>query len=272
MLDIALNFEQVSARFNPAVLVGSGLVCVVFGLFIWLGGLGYRRILVAVAGAFSGGICGFFMTGRNVVLTAFVALTAGAVAVVFEKIFITLLAAGLAVAFGFAILAGPYITEQVADAKKATEYQTSSDTEPLSLSRTGKVIKDHAADFTDGVKQIWSQMPVRNWAIIAALGVIFLAAGSFLWSLTSALCCSTLGTLLIFCGMILLLLYKGSVPITHISQNQRIYLSVFLAMIVFGACVQLLLCRRAGGKLRPKRQANKGEEENEEEFRDWRGR
>jgi len=270
MLDIALNFEQVSARFNPAVLVGSGLVCVVFGLFIWLGGLGYRRILAAVAGAVSGGVCGFFMTGRNVVLTAFVALTAGAVAVVFERIFITLLAAGLAVAFGFAILAGPYITEQVADAKQPAEYQTSNDTEPLSLSRTGEVIKDRAADFTDGVKQIWSQMPVRNWAIIAALGVIFLAAGSFLWSLTSALCCSALGTLLIFCGMILLLLYKGSVPISSISQRQPFYMGVFLAMIAVGSCVQLLLCRCVGEKPKPKRQKNKGEKENE--FQDWRGR
>jgi len=66
MLEIAKNFEQMATGFSPIVLIAPGLVCVVVGLFIWLGGLGFRRPLAAVVGAVSGGICGFFITDRNI--------------------------------------------------------------------------------------------------------------------------------------------------------------------------------------------------------------
>ena len=51
MLEIAQNFEQVAAEFRPVVLIGPGLAAVWVGLFVWLGGLGVRRVLLAVVGA-----------------------------------------------------------------------------------------------------------------------------------------------------------------------------------------------------------------------------
>lgn len=66
--------------------------------------------------------------------------------------------------------------------------------------------------------------------------------GFFFSRLIPALCSTALGTLLIFAGMILLLLYKGSAPITHINDRQSFYATVCIAMIAFGTITQLLPC------------------------------
>jgi len=67
MLEIAQNFEQMSGRLSPIVLITPGLTAVIVGLIVWLAGLRFRRIIVAVLGAFIGSVCGLFAIGRNVV-------------------------------------------------------------------------------------------------------------------------------------------------------------------------------------------------------------
>lgn len=77
--------------------------------------------------------------------------------------------------------------------------------------------------------------------------------GFFFSRLIPALCSTVLGTLLVFAGMILLLLYKGSAPITHINDRQSFYAAVCIAMIAFGTITQLLLCRPVGQKATAKK-------------------
>lgn len=238
MLEIARYFERIAAGFSPVVLIVLGLVCVVVGLFVWLGGLGFREFLVAVVGAGFGGICGLFIIGRNVISVVILAAVACAVAVIFERTFITILAAVLAAVFGFAILVNPYI--------------------------------ESSADFTTEIRQACLQMPVHNWAIIAALAVIFIVAGFFLWRFISALCCAVFGTLLVFAGMTLLLLYKGAEPISYISSRTQFFTAIFGAMIAFGTVEQLLLCQRKKKYLTRKRQANKDKQRPKETAQSWR--
>lgn len=240
MLEIAQYFEQVTAGFRPIVLIASGLAAVLVGLFIWLGGLGVRRVLLAVVGAITGGICGFFIIGRNIASALILAAGAAIIAIMFEKIFITILAAGLAAVFGFAVLARPYI--------------------------------ESSADFSTEIKQACLQMPLYCWAIIVALAVIFILAGFFLWRLTSALCCATLGTFLIFAGMILLLLYKGAAPISSIYSRTPFYAAIFAAMTAFGTMEQLLLYQLAEEKLTRKKETNKGKKGPHETRMSWRTR
>ncbi len=265
MLEIARNFEQIAARFSPVVLIGLGLAAVLVGLFVWLGGLGFRKVLAAVVGAVSGGICGFFITGWNAILAMVSAGVAAAIAIIFEKIFITILAAVLAGVCGFAVLAGPYI-EKPAGAIPTNQAET------FSLRQTVEITKTCIADFSTEIEQTFLQMPVFSWAIIGALSVIFIAGGFFLWRLTSALCCAALGTLLIFAGMILLLLYKGAAPISGIYSRTSLYTVVFVAMIAFGTIEQLLLCQRRHKQLITKKETNKGRQEPVEITQDWRTR
>jgi hypothetical protein len=236
MFEIARNFEQVAARFNAIVLIGVGLADVLLGLFVWLGGLDFRKLLVAVIGAVSGGLCGFFIVGQNVASAVILAGLAAFVAIVFEKTFITILAALLAAVFCFAVLAGPYI--------------------------------EGVDNFNTSIKQACLQMPVSNWAIIAASAAIFIVTGIFLWRLTSALCCAALGTIFIFAGMILLLLYKGAEPISYIGRRTSLYTAVFVAMIVLGTIEQLLLC--GYHRRRPVKKTNKTELEPDKTAPNWR--
>ncbi|UCD62558.1 MAG: hypothetical protein JSW34_07250, partial [Candidatus Zixiibacteriota bacterium] len=103
MFEILQDFEQVTTRFSPIVLIGPGLAAVIVGLFIWLGGLKYTRVLVAVLGAVCGGICGFFIIGRNIMAAAVLAAAAALLATIFHRTFIIILAACLAAAIGLAV-------------------------------------------------------------------------------------------------------------------------------------------------------------------------
>lgn len=183
MLEIARNFEQVAIRFNTIVLIGSGLAAVVLGLFVWLGGLGFKRVLVGIIGAIAGAACGFLMSGKNIALAGLSAIVGTIIAVMLERILVT---------------------------------------------------------------------------------------GSIFWRCIWALCCATLGTMLIFAGMILLLLYKGAVPISHISSKQSFYTAVFITMTAFGTIEQLLLCRCLGEKLTRKKQTDKTKEEPRQTTPTWR--
>lgn len=259
MLEIAQNFEQTVAKFSPVVLIGPGLAAVLVGLFIWLGGLGFRKVLAAAIGAISGGICAFFITGRNIILAGAIAGISAVIAVVFERIFITILAAALAAVFSFAVLARPYI-ESTDSLKQHPEYEISNQAKTLSVHQTAEIIKTYTANFSTNIKEACSQMPSHSWVIIVALVIIFIVAGFFLWRLTSALCCAALGTTLVFAGMISLLLYKGAAPISCISRKQPFYATAFIAMIAFGTIEQLLLCRSGRKKLIRKKEANKNRE------------
>jgi hypothetical protein len=73
-----------------------------------------------------------------------------------------------------------------------------------------------------------------------ALAVIFV--GIALRKLVSAVACSVIGTMVVFTGMIILLLHKGSQPLTNIYQKTEFYTTAAVCMIIFGIAAELLLC------------------------------
>ncbi|MGA1980503.1 MAG: hypothetical protein ABSG99_08100 [Sedimentisphaerales bacterium] len=267
MFEIARQLEQTAGRFNPAVLIWPGLAAVLVGLFVWLGGLESKRTLVAIVGGVSGGICGFFISGRNIVPAMISAGIAMVIAIILEKIFIAILAGVLAAILGFAVLARPDI-ENAGAAPPISRDKTQNREEVFSIGQSAEIAKGYIADFVTEIKRILSQMPAYNYATIAAIAMVFIVAGFFQQHLTSAFCCAALGTMLIFAGMISLLLYKGAAPISRICQNPLFYLGVFGVMTAFGMAEQLLLCQRIKGMLTRKKEKNKPEKISES----WRNR
>jgi hypothetical protein len=265
VLTIFQNFEQMAVQLSPIFLIGPGLATVLVGLFIWLGGLGFKRLLAAVAGAVSGGICGFFIVGRNIMAAIILASVAAVIAIIFERLFITILAATLAAVLGFAVLAWPYI-ENSQEVIHRMPVQSSA----LSVRESIEKVKAYVADVSEKIKQACSQMPGYSWPILLALVAIFIVVGLFFRRLASALCCSALGTMLIFAGMILLLLYKGSVPISSIYNKPPFYGAAFIAMTVFGTIEQLLLCQRAKRDSIRRKGADKDKEGPKETTQAWR--
>ncbi|MFA5239339.1 MAG: hypothetical protein WC476_06480 [Phycisphaerae bacterium] len=268
MFEIARQLEKTAVWFNPAVLIVPGLAAVLLGLFVWLGGLGFRKVLVGIVGAISGGACGFFISGRNMAPAMVSAGVTAFIAIVFEKMFIAILAGVLAAVLGFAVLARPYIESE----DGLNEYGSKDRTMTLDTQQSIEAAKRYIADFAVEIKRIFSKMPIYKHAITAAIVIIFIAAGFFLNRLTSAFCCAALGTTLIFTGMILLLLYKGAAPISSIFQGQLLYPGIFGAMTVFGMAEQLLLCQRINERLTRKKPKNKNREESEELSPSWRNK
>ena len=233
MTEILQNYELIAANLSPAASVGLGLTAVLAGLIIWLGGLGFRKLLPAIAGAIGGGTVVFFITGKY----TFTALSAAATclaAVIYERAFSIILSTALAIVLGFGLLAGPYIEQ------------------------------------ASSLKELCQQMPVRSWIIIAGLAIFFTTSGLYFRHLTPALCCSVLGTLLIFAGMILLLLNKGTTPASSIIQKPLFYAAVFAVMTSFGITVQILFCLNAAGKSTGKNQTDKDKQGAGKRPLDWR--
>jgi len=268
MFEIARQLEKTAVWFDPAVLIVPGLAAVLLGLFVWLGGLGFRKVLVGIVGAISGGTFGFFISGRNMPPTIVSAGVTAFIAIIFEKIFIAILAGVLAAVLGFAVLARPYIESE----DGLNEYGTGDTTMLLGTQQSIEAAKRYIADFAAEIKRIFLKMPMYNHAIMAAIVIVFIAVGFFLYRLTSAFCCAALGTMLIFTGMILLLLYKGAAPISSIFQGQLLYPGIFGTMTVFGMAEQLLLCQRIKDKLTGKKQKDENREESEEISTSWRNR
>ena len=234
MFEIAQQLEQRAAGAGAEVQIGVGLAAVLVGLFLWLGGLGLRRLLAGAAGAVGGGIFGLLIASQNLVEVGILSVAGAFLAVIFERAFITLLTAALAAAIGFVVLA-----------------------------------EVHKIDFTEGLKQACRTMPVSGWVTTVVLAVVCIVAGFYIWRFVSALCCAVLGTLLVFGGMIFLLLYKGAEPVKMISNKAPLYAMVFVAMAAFGAVVQLLLCRRLG-KSPGKKEQQTDTEKPEDRRKSWR--
>jgi hypothetical protein len=73
-------------------------------------------------------------------------------------------------------------------------------------------------------------------AVVIAVGLVVFAPRLFI-----AIVSSALGSAVIFTGMIILLFYKGSKPISYIAQKPHFFAMVFAAMLIFGSAVQIVL-------------------------------
>ncbi len=253
MLKILQDFEAASSHYDAAILVWLGLILVAAGLFVWLGGLGLKRILAAVIGAIIGGICGFLINSNSIAVAGVSVVIGAVTAGFFSKIFITLAGVFLITALGIIILTG--VTN-----KSAQAHTSVKSSEMLNMSQTIESVKQYAEDLAAKAKKTCLELPPYQWAIIIISATIFLIAAIFVSSLTSALCCAAMGSILIFSGMMLLLLYKGSNPISQIIDKQSYYGTVLAAMTGFGMVSQLIFCHHPEKKLKIKKVTGKDKE------------
>jgi hypothetical protein len=240
MLKIFESIEHSAAWLSPLLLVGLGLIVVLAGLFIWLGGLGFKKLLITVAGIVSGGVCGFILIGLNVIAAIALAVIVAFVAIVFERVFITILAAILTGVICFAIVASPYVAQPKA---AITLNHAPAAGKTLGLRESIDRVEMYISDSAQGIRKTCSQMPFYTWLIIAVPVIISAAIAIYFWHFSSAVCCSVLGTMFVFAGMIFLLLHKGSKPLSCIYERPFFYLGVFAAMVAFGTIEQLIICK-----------------------------
>ena len=270
MIEILKSFEQAATRFRPIVLVLPGLLMAGLGLFVWLGGLGFRRLLMAVVGALTGALGILCVIRQNPAVMVLAGLLGAFVAVILQRFFTAALLAVMAGCFVFVFQAWPSLAAQ--PGTPVTGSGVGGEAQDLDLRESMEIARVYLLDMRDAVGRVAGGRAASEWAITVAAAFVLLVIGLLFRHLGGALSCSAVGAGLIFAGFTLLLIFKGSAPVARVQGSGRFYGSVFLGMIAFGTVEQWALCRRADRRERDKAGARTTRPRRKTGKRSWRGR
>jgi hypothetical protein len=209
MIEFLRTFEHRAIVLQPPLLIAMAVVTFAAGLFVWLGGLGCKKVLFAIIGAYCGAACTIFISGSNLLLTAALAGIGILLAMKLQNTFLILMASIFAVVYGFSTLILPYVGT--------------------------------SAELIAIIRQLTIGVPYYNWLIL-----LVLVAAPFAVSLTfsrgaSAVLCSAAGTCLMLAGAIMLLVRSGFAAGGYISIRREFCLELFVAATALGAIAQLFL-------------------------------
>jgi hypothetical protein len=264
MLDMFVNFERSAVYLSPMVLLCIGIIAAAIGLVSWLAGMALRKLFLFITGAVAGAIVGFYFVGRKTISAIGLAALFAIVAAFLDKLFVTLLAAALAVIIAISIMAWHY------DLQIAVQSVTEKAYTPLNESQTLQFLQASIVSLVRYIGDVYHNAPNHCWLIVPILIVVFITLGIFFWNLVCAWLWATVGTIFIFAGMISLLLYKGSSPISAILNSGNYYAAIFTAMVTLGTVVQLLLFHHIKTK-EPKAIKKSDNQKEQSQQQGWRG-
>ena len=243
MLEAIRNFEQISSYFVPVVLVTPGIVFVLCGICLWLGGLRWIKQMAAFVGLIAGFLAAFFLTDRQKAAFIIVPIIGVGFALFFERL--TVIVVGAALVLLIVLIA--FVQPALHDHQnweyleyKAPEGQTEEIV--LDWKESFSVIKSELALVSSSIRTCIRTIKPKGIVIAVLAGLIYLGMGYFQPRLMAAVTCSAFGTMLIILGMMCLLLYKGSDPMSYVYDRVKFYGLVTLGMIIFGTITELVLC------------------------------
>ncbi len=269
MIEILQSFEQVAAgRFSPLVLLLPGLAMVILGLVTWLAGMCLRRLVLAFAGAIVAGIAGLLVGGPN---TALAALAAGGGAVfgaAVPRLFTAILLAAVGLFIALVIVAKSQPVEGGKTLLGKPEAGRAD--QRLTVHESLEVTWIYTLDVADRARLVVRSLAWADDAVLGVVVLVLLVLGLLFGRLAGVLVCSMLGTALIAAGLIVLLIFKGSAPISLVHRQGALYSLVLLGMAAFGALEQLVLCPapKQHTKAGPRESRSRGDESEHH----WRGR
>jgi len=233
------NLELSALYFDPRLLLLGGIVVVVSGLCVWLGGLRWAGLVAAFMGAVVGLICAYAFTNEAVVALILVPVIAAGLAVFLKKpVLIVLGAAGVA-AMTWLVLVAPGLRTE---ALGGPSHPMPQDGTTLGMAETAIELKEEVLFWGETFLGAARRMSPAGWAAGVVAAAVVLGAAFVLTRLVAAMTCAWLGTMTIFCGMVMVLLYKGARPLTFIYDRLAFFGLIVLVMVGFGTLSQLALC------------------------------
>ena len=248
MLVTLQNLEQVSQRLAPAVPVLSGLVLLGVGLCVWLGGLRWNRVVAGIIGVMSGALCGILFVKEYRIFAGSIATLVGAsLGSIFKRAVVILAGGFVATAIGLLTFSSPIIADESNWRMENNGVANSIESEGvLSTGESIEVLRSQVVYLFTGLRDCVGQVKPLGFITSIVAGIIVVGCGLFAPRFIVAATSATLGTFLIFTGMIFLLLYKGAEPMTRIYSAGGFYGTVLLVMVAFGTAVGLLVCPETG--------------------------
>lgn len=263
MFEALVYYQSLAQKFQGQLLTVTGITIVMVGLCVWLAGLRFKCIVGAIVGAViaAAGVSVFGDYPAKILLIASgIGILVGATAGRFMLGIFAMIVGGL---LAITVVSGRL---QPAEAS-GVEFFDANNVNPNAVvaddfvsssayptwpqyQQSGIVIPTPAAmEIT--VKMSTYVISLAKKTFLSAgitayggaagvvLAVVFfcLVMPRFFIAVISA----GLGSAVVFAGMIILLFYKGSEPISLIAAKPKFYGIAFGAMVAFGAIMQLLL-------------------------------
>jgi len=192
---------------QPALLLTLAAVTIAAGLFILLGGLGFKKAMFVLTGLFFGAFCTLFSSGTNLFLAAAIMGIFAMIALKLQDTFLVLIASVAAAVIGYFLLIRPY-------------FLPSSNILPV-------------------IRQLSISVPYYNWPILLAVTALPFAIISLRGA--SAIFTSAAGTILVLAGTVMALLNFGYPAVGYITTKQGLYIAVLVLATIAGAIIQLWL-------------------------------
>ena len=241
MLDAFQHLQRVAPLAVPLLMVVPGIICVLGGLCVWLGGLRWSKFVACLLGSICGLVCAFLFTDGGIGILATVAVIWMFFGLIFERV--TIAFAGAVVVVAICLVA---FTWAALDANLNCPYPEFVKVSAASGSEQVRAdlveIGKQFAFFAGKVAEATKTVSTVRFILSVCVGLAILIGGFLKGKITVAASCSLMGTLLVFYGMILLLMYKGATPLTIIYMKAQYYGIATAVMVVVGIAVQLMLC------------------------------
>jgi hypothetical protein len=221
MTNLLWTFQHRVTHLQPSLLLTLAGITIAAGLFIWLGGLGLKKIMFVIVGVFFGALGTLFFSGANLFLAAALIGIFALLALKLQDTFFILIASVLAAVIGYSLLVRPY-------------FRPSSNI--LSVMR-----------------QLTIGVPFYNWPILLAMTALPFVATSRPGA--SALFSSVAGTTLILAGTTMALLNYNYPALGYITTRPNIYVAIIALATILGAIAQLWLLPKISKRFAAVRQA-----------------
>lgn len=223
MTNLLWTFQNRVTHLQPSLLLTLAVVTITAGLFVWLGGLGFKKVMFVVAGIFFGAFCSLFSSGTNLLLAAAIIGICAVLALKLQDTFFMLVASACAAVIGYSILIRPY-------------FRPSGDILPV-------------------IRQLAIGVPYYNWPILLAITTLPFAVIS--WQGASALFSSAAGTTLILTGTTMALLNFGYPAVGYMNTRQDIYIAIIALATILGTIAQLWLLPKISTRFAAAKQASR---------------
>lgn len=238
MLETLQQIENLASQLRVWSLAAVGAFIVFSGLIIWLAGLRQSRLIGAMAGAIAGLAAGLAFVKAKGPAAIAIATTLGALLGLLLDKFVIIIAGALLV-----VVAGLLIATSGQIDVPRDQSNTHASNDDIGgfkqmLSTAAKITGAYTSQACDAIKGA----PVMAIVTSAIAGLVVLGVGFFWPRLVAAAVCASLGTALIFAGMITVLIFKGSEPVARIGQQPNLYALAAGCMVVFGTTMQMMLC------------------------------
>jgi hypothetical protein len=267
MFEAIEYYQSLAEKFDSRILTVPGIIVVILGLCIWLAGLRWRKVLGAIAGGgiFAAAVVCIGSFDVNIVLA--VILIGIAVGALIEKITLGIFGTAAAAVIVLVITSANLTAKQYSDTSISQEDLLSQHYCPrwpeyedndavINLPQAAEITRKMAWYFTARAIDNIKSSPVS----VFAATVIMVAVAGFVAVLVPrmfiAVTASSLGSVIIFAGMVMLLFYKVSKPVNYIAEKSHFYVMALTIMIAFGAMVQLVLSPSACDKASSDKPAN----------------